>query len=222
MPKRVKYCFGPFTFSSQLGVKQYASYMRERYANGVTISNVADVAFLTDLISCHVNRDIKVGCGISRFYVDNAPDHTSRCFWLERNDHTTTDWGVPSCLIGVGRLNRQALRAAVRVQIHEFKEHALASCVTTFISEYSGNEFPISEAVVDHVIEFETIVREFCDVENIDIECELLTTSVDQKSEPVWRDPDLMNRFLVHHNKFRLRIVQWRENLSDIKLSSNK
>ena len=106
---------------------------------------------------------------------------------------------------------------AIKHQMDEFKVKALSKCGETFVSEYSGTVFPISEAVADHKIEFETIVQEFFTAKGVDLECELLTMSVDQRSEPVWRDPTLLESFLVHHGKFPLRLVQRRENLSDIK-----
>ncbi|HNR94525.1 MAG TPA: DCL family protein [Kiritimatiellia bacterium] len=216
--RRVSYCFGAYSFTSQAAVKKHAAAIRSRYPVGVTISDAADVAFLMDLINCHAECKTKIGCGISRFYVDNAPDHPGQCFWIERTDHTSTDWGVPSCLIGIGRLNRLSLRMAIKPQMDEFKTKALAQCTETFVSEYSGKKFPVDEAVADHVTEFEDIVQQFFHTQGIDIERELLTMSIDQKSEPVWRDPALLGEFLDYHKKFPLRLVQWRENLSDIKI----
>lgn len=152
-----------------------------------------------------------------RFFVDDAPEHHGQCFWIERTDHTTTDWGVPSCLVGAGRLNRLSLRMAIKPQMAEFKTEALSQCSDTFVSEYSGVKFPIDEAVVDHTVEFESIVKDFFTSKGIDIEHDLLTMSADQKSEPVWRDPSLLADFIAHHKSCPLRLVQWRENLSEIK-----
>jgi hypothetical protein len=217
MARKDKYFFGPHAFTAQSAVKKHAARIRERHLTGATITDLEDVAFLTDLINCHAERATKIGCGILRFYVDNSPEHPGQCFWIERIDHTTTDWGVPSCLIGIGRLNRLSLRMAIRPQMDEFRAKALAQCFGTFVSEYSGNVFPVGEAVVDHATEFESIIQAFYTANGIDIDCELLTMSADQKSEPVWRNPTLLEAFLDHHKKFPLRLVHWRENLSDIK-----
>jgi hypothetical protein len=217
MTRRAKYFFGSFSFTSQDAVKKHAALIRQRYQIGATISDPEDVAFLMDLIKCHAESEIKIGCGILRFYVSNAPEHPGQCFWIERSDHSNTDWGVPACLSGVGRLNRQSLRAAIKPQLDEFKMGVLSLCTDSFVSEYSGTVFPINEAVVDHVTEFDTIVQEFFTVKGVDIESELLTKSTDQRSEPVWRDPALLVDFLAYHKTFPLRLVQWRENLSEIK-----
>jgi hypothetical protein len=220
MTRRLKYHFGSCSFASQDAVKKHAAAIRQRYPTGVTVSDPQDIAFLMDLINCHAERETKIGCGILRFYVDNAPEHPGQCFWIERTDNTTTDWGVPSCLIGVGRLNRLSLRMAIKPQMDEFKATAVSRCKDTFISEYSGTAFPINEAVVDHATPFESIIQEFFTAKGIDIECELLTMSADQKSKPVWRDPSLLREFVDHHKRFPLRLVHWRENLSDIKKDS--
>lgn len=217
MTRPCKYFFGPHAFTSQDAVKKHAAAIRQRYLPNVTISDPADVAFLTDLIGCHVERETKVGCGILRFYVDKAPDHPADCFWIERTDHSKTDWGLLSCLRGIGQLNRLSLRMAIKPQTDAYKIKALAECAGTFVSEYSGATFPINEAVVDHVTDFENIVQEFFGSKGIDIECALLTMSKDQTSEPVWRNTSLLTEFLAYHQKFPLRLVQWRENLSEIK-----
>ena len=47
----------------------------------------------------------------------------------------------------------------------------------------------------------------------------MLTRSADQKSDPVWNDPELLADFLAFHRAFPLRLVQRRENLSDLKKS---
>ena len=64
------------------------------------------------------------------------------------------------------------------------------------------------------------ILEAFATKEGLSLDTELLTTSQDDCSVTVWLDPDLPNRFLKHHEKYQLRLVHRRENLSDIKVAS--
>ncbi|HMO41558.1 MAG TPA: DCL family protein [Kiritimatiellia bacterium] len=217
MPRRSKYKFGSNEFTSQDAVKKHCAEIRRKYGLGGTVIEPEDISLLSDLIACHVEHDSKVGCGIARFYVDAAPEHQGECFWIERKDGSRTDFGVPACLVGIARLNHQSLRMAVKYQIDAFMSSKLAEHDDTFKSEYSGASFPISEAVVDHTVTFQSIIEQFFSPRGIDITKELLTISRDQKSEPVWRDPEMLSEFLEFHEQYPLRLVHWRENLSEIK-----
>ena len=220
MPRAPKYRFGMETFTSKEGVRQFAGAMRRRYGAGGTVFAVDDIAFLTALIQGHIERAQKIGVGVKRFFVDYAPDHPNDiCFWIERTDGSTTDFGVPACLQNIGRVNRMALRMAIRADLDVFKAQALAACGESFVSDYSGKTFPVAEAVADHVILFENIVGQFFAKRGIDLETTMLTRSADQKSDPVWNDPALLANFLAFHRTFPLRLVQRRENLSDVKKS---
>ncbi len=191
--------------------------IRAAYAPGETITNALHQKAVTDLLQCHVDRAQKIGAGIKRLFVDHAPDHPSLCFWVERLDGVATDFGVPSCLQGIGILNRQSFRQLVRPVIEEFK-HRRTGASATFVSDFSGASFSVSEAHVDHETAFEDLLAEFAAAEGFSIETKLLTMSRDACSIPVWVDPTLPDRFLQHHAKFPLRLVSRRENLSDIKL----
>lgn len=69
-------------------------------------------------------------------FVDYAPDHPSLCFWVERVDGVATDFGVPSCLQGIGVLNRQSFRQFVRTVIENFKQCRIGTSAT-FVSDFS-------------------------------------------------------------------------------------
>lgn len=219
---RKKYCFGSESFTSQTAVMAHAKAIRSRYAVAETISAPDDIAFLLDLISAHINTAEKVGAGVRRFYHDHAPDHpTSKCFWVERVDGTKTDWGAQSCFKGVAQLNKLSLREAVSPQVEVFKAAKLAACAGTFVSEFSQKRFPVSEAAVDHIEPFDSIIDQFFPPRGIDITTELLTRSVDASSNPVWRDEALIEEFTEFHRGFPLRLVHFRENLSEIKKANN-
>ena len=221
MNRRVKYRFGFQEFSSQKGVSKHAASIRNSYNSGTTVDDPNDVAFLTDLISGHVKSHVKVGIGIARFYVDIAPGRPGTCFWLERLDGSKTDFSVPQCLIGVGGVNRRSLRLAIKPQLDVYREATLAHGAATFISKYSGTVFPANEAVVDHEVPFNDILKLFFEPRGIDIDSELLSQSVDQRSDPSWLNPAIIDEFLDFHRRFPLRLVHWRENASQIKIETN-
>jgi hypothetical protein len=210
------YTFGGRTFTSRAKVRMWMAEIRAGYVPGETIADPEQVRAVTDLLQCHVDREQKIGAGIKRLFVDHAPDHPSVCFWVERLDGVTTDFGVPSCLEGIGILNRQSFRQLVRPVIENFKQRRIGIS-ETFISDFSGATFPATEAHVDHETAFDEILAAFAAAEGLSIETHLLTRSCDACSFPVWIEPSLPDRFLLHHSNYPLRLVHWRENLSDIK-----
>lgn len=221
MARAIKYRFGKEAFTSQDAVMKHSAAMRARYGVCQTISDPDDVAFLLDLVAGHIHRDDKAGVGVARFYPDYAPEHTTVCFWLERTDGSKTDFGVPACIRKIGHLNKQSLREAIASQLADFKFQKLAASTDSFVSEYSGNAFPVAEAVADHIEPFDSIVGRFFRERGVDINTEMLTRSVDATSSPVWRNPTLIAEFLSYHATFPLRLVHWRENLSEIKKSAS-
>ena len=223
MPRaaRIKYRFGKESFTSQDAVMKHSAAMRSKYGVGQTISDPDDIAFLLDLVAGHIHSGDKAGVGIARFYPDYAPEHFSVCFWLERTDGSKTDFGVPACIRKIAHLNKQSLRERIALQLTAFKAERLATCAGSFVSDYSGKAFPKAEAVADHVEPFDSIIDRFFRERGIDITTEMLTKSLDATSSPVWRSPGLIKEFSAYHATFPLRLVHWRENLSEIKMATN-
>lgn len=217
MARRI-YAFGDRTFTSRDKVRLWMGEIRAAYAPGEAITDPAHVRAITDLLQCHIEREQKIGAGIKRLFVDYAPDHPSLCFWVERVDGVATDFGVQSCLQGIGTLNRQSFRQVVRPVIEDFKRMRIGESLT-FVSDFSGDTFSVDVAQVDHEVTFDDIIAAFAASEGFSVETRLLTISRDACSAPSWLDPALPKRFLEHHAKYRLRLVHQRENLSDIKLA---
>lgn len=213
MKNKIK--LGNLVFTSKAAIKKHASAVREKYPPPEDVTDPEDIAFLHDLIKRHIHAGQKIGCGIAKFFVDSAPNKMSICFWIKRTDDSTTDFGVPACLESTGSLNRQSLREAIKYSMNKFREENLRG--DFFVSAYSGKTFPRDEAVVDHVVPFEHIVQTFFAEENVDVEKDLLTESIDGAATNIWVDPDLIERFVEYHDTFPRRIVHWRENLSDLR-----
>ncbi len=223
MARAIKFRFGKEAFTSQDAVMKHSSAMRVRCGVGQTICDPDDIAFLLDLVAGHIHSGDKAGVGVARFYSDYAPEHNTTCFWLERTDGSKTDFGVPACIRKVSYLNKQSLREAILPQLERFKSQKFAGRPDFFESEYSGKIFPVAQAVVDHHVEtFDAFVERFFQERGIDISTEMLTKSVDATSSPVWRNPALIEEFLAAHATTPLRLVHWRENLSDIKKASER
>ncbi|MCX6973053.1 MAG: DCL family protein [Verrucomicrobia bacterium] len=192
------------------------SQIRQSYQDGETITDPAHVEAIGDLLLHHKERNEKVGTGVKRFFVDFAPDHPTRCFWIERVDGTKTKFGVPACLVSVRNLNLQSLRQAVESYVEEFKVRRIGTA-NFFISDYSGVEFAVTEAHVDHEVPFELIAENFFQDAGLSLDDGLLTKSSDSTSKPTWIDQPLIKRFVAYHAEFPLRMVSARENLSDIR-----
>jgi len=222
MARSEKYVFGGIGFTSQKAVELQARAIRDRYARGATISAPSDIAFLRDLFLCNVEAQDKIGSGISRFFWAKSPEHPTDCFWIERLEGGPVDFGVAACLHAIGRLNRASLRAAIDGQVEAYRLERLADATGHFTSDYSGKVYPIAEAEVDHVRPFAEILDAFFQARGIDLEHFMLTLPEERRSEPVWRDPALIESFQEFHRGFPLRLVQRRENQSEIRRDAAK
>lgn len=212
--------FGGETFTSLDQVKKRAREIRERHAGQPEIPrNSPDFAFVEALLQRHV--DPAKRRSIARLFVAPSPDHGTMCFYVEREDGSTSDFGVGACLQSVWQLNLGSLRELVRGQIKDFKTRRMAGA-ETFVSDWSGTTFPACEACVDHEPTFLHVVFDFFATRTVDPTQELLTNGVDNCSVPVWKDPALAKDFQEFHAKTGLRLVAVSENLSAIKKAQRR
>lgn len=80
------------TFAKAGEATAHFSEILNRYAIGERILD-SDALDLAALIERHDEQSEKVGCGISHFSVNAAPDYPGqRCFWITRTDGTHIDW----------------------------------------------------------------------------------------------------------------------------------
>lgn len=215
MPRNT-YTFGDLTFTSKDKVKKYYAAIKNKYGNGDRITDKTDHEQVGWLLQKHVDCRKKIGCGVSYFYVNSAPNHPmTTCFWIKRINGSQTDFGIPACLESPGKLNRSSFRECIAPQIEAFKEARGLIDACSFVSELSQKRYIIDELHVDHKdTTFEEIVTLFCEKEGLDIENELLTYSEDACSLPRWNDPDLGERFADFHSTFPLQAISLTENLS--------
>ena len=215
------YQIGGRIFSSQRKVAQWMSEIRSIYRDREPITDTVHVAAIYELLAHHVDRKQKVGAGVDFFFVDYSQDHPTRCFWIQRVDGTKTKFGAPACLVSIRTLNIQSLRQAVEPFVTKFKKSRIGNA-TSFVSDYSGKTFDVDVAHVDHEVPFEKIAEDFFQSAGCPLGDALLTRSTDHTSKPTWIDERLIERFVAHHEGFKLRLVASMENQGVIRRLQNK
>lgn len=213
----MEYKLGNKTFKNKKSVYEYAwDFIRNHKGR---ITNKSDERFICELLQSHVNYESKVGCGIDYFYVAKSPETPNKCFYIMRQDGTYTDFGVSGCLSPKSVMNEQCMRKMVLYQIDAYKSRFNGG--KHFISEYSGNKFPIYDMHCDHIIPFKYIVKKFCKIHNIDLSGNIMETK-DNGSFSKFSDKELIEKWRGFHSNFPLRVVSSNENLSVITKESNK
>ena len=96
MPKRPSkiYQFGDEGFTSKKAAAEFFAKIRMRVGQNGTVTDLADVRAVADLLRGHVEHEDKVKCGVKRFFVAIAPDHPNTtcsgisqmvcCSWVPR------------------------------------------------------------------------------------------------------------------------------------------
>lgn len=206
---------------TKMAIKERASLLLKKWADygcptdPWPITDPEDHSFLESLISGHINKRQKVGTGIHCFFVGKSIFGSS-CFFIRRTDFSETDFGIQSCLKNRRAINLSSFRQIVWPEIERFRKTFTGP---TFLSEFSGKTFNISELHIDHTPPwtFLKIVDVFCGENKIDISGEL-TKSVDNSFVPVFSDTSMPDRFILFHNSVAtLRPVSSGENTGEIK-----
>ena len=83
-------------FQSKKEALKFCSEMLSRHKSRETITS-QDSKFLTNLLNRHPDALQKIGCGVRRFLKDRA-DHGTECFYLERNDGSSTRFSFKPCV----------------------------------------------------------------------------------------------------------------------------
>jgi len=97
MGKSIPVTIGDKHFSKKGDAHLYFKEILNRYFLGDTVSN-PEHAFLVAALSKHPEYEEKTGAGISHFTIEKAPDHGTRCFWVNRIDGTKIDFSYKSCI----------------------------------------------------------------------------------------------------------------------------
>ena len=158
--KREQIILGDLTFKTKKECKTHMRQLMQKLDAGTIIDkNDKLFNFFVDLIHRHVEKDIKIGCGISHFLIE-LNMWKNKNIRLVRTDDSSIDFSWV-CAIDKKSKNsydllRQAMRFKILNQIQDYKN--------LFESPYSCNICKIlTETVdVDHYgIEFQALVDNF-------------------------------------------------------------
>jgi hypothetical protein len=197
--------------------------MLGRYRNGDTI-NEQDFQFLLNLLQRHPEARDKIGCGVKRFFKARVISKGTDCFWLEREDGTSTDFSFKSCVAGKGKSLDQefaeACREAVQPELDaakkaHFQQHGNADGKVP--CEVSGELVAIYESHLDHKkpMTFEVIVKTFIAANKLTITRGMLSIPTDAQYVTIFVDEEIRRRFIDYHRSVcALRIVAAKANLS--------
>ena len=213
---------GSQSFKTKKAAKDFFKSMLARYSDGQTISE-EDSEIMHSLIERHPEAQQKIGTGIKRFFRDHTDKGTS-CFWIERNDDSTTEFSYPTCVNSKGKSLYQefaeACREAVRDDLVATKRSYFGENADSdgrVACDISGEKIRFDEAHLDHKkpMTFQVIVRTFIAANRIEISSDMLSEPADQQFATTFVDKGLESRFVeYHHSVAHLRVIKARLNLS--------
>lgn len=91
---------GNMLFPTKKAAKEFVRNIVSRYEEKESLVT-EDFSFVYDLLTIHPESEQKIGCGISKIFVDlDAQYKRNKCFYLERKDGSTTDFSWVSCIDG--------------------------------------------------------------------------------------------------------------------------
>lgn len=155
-----------------------------------------DFNFLLNLLETHPDADRKIGCGVVKMWVGQNPTYpTTKCFFLQRMDWTTTDWSFMKC-ISKGNPFKAACRNAVYPQIKKFRE---------------DNKMDSTRHADHHPESFDSILKRFVDINGKG----KLRSGEDNQSGNFLADEEYLKKWQdFHQREAVLRNISVKENLT--------
>ncbi|QBQ56244.1 DCL family protein [Nitrosococcus wardiae] len=209
-------------FHSQQDAITYFRAMLGRYRDGEEILG-KDFEMLLALLERHPRAVTKIGGGVKRLYKDKTTK-TTRCFWIERQDGTVTDFSYREAIRAKEKSLYQEFAEACRQAVDEdlrlmkqnhFAIHADAEGKVK--CDITGERIAFHESHLDHKkpLTFQTLVQTFMGAHEIEITREMLSMHQDGQFQTAFVDVDLKEKFRHFHHKIaELRIIQAGLNLS--------
>ncbi len=190
-------------FSTKKEATQFFKEMLESYNDGGRVSSIDDDNILFDLIQRHPEVVEKVGVGIDYFYRDLSPNHPTSCFHIKRNDGSSTDFSIKTCINSANPTLLQdfysACRTAVSSKLIEKKKqiftHGEVPCsitgelVTSDDSEYRHTQ-----------PRFRDIVNNFILEENLEIASDMIVENADMRYITSFKNEELADKFNTFHS----------------------
>jgi len=212
------------TFKTQASVQRRCDAIKEACADGEPIRGEAFV-FLSQVLRHHPDFDLPAPMSEATIYVDALP-FGKRGFYVSFPDQAPTAVGVKKAVKALfGKTNtvtavlfdfKIAFRHAIAQQViakrREFIGHNRENLDGTFVSELSGDEFPMTELSIDHTppLTFDALLLSFVKEHSINpmdvavVRREGWTLLADERLADAWRD--------YHQERAVLRPISTREN----------
>ncbi|MCP1391282.1 MAG: DCL family protein [Methanothrix sp.] len=183
---------GEQTFKNWKAAKECARNILNSYDMGVNISR-KDQEFLTSALRLRGSEgEQKIGCEIKRIYI-GSDGYEKRCFYLERNDGSTTDFSYIKCFSGHTKRSKKSPK------MKDFE----AACRTAIMSDKIevGRESNIDNVDVHHEqIPFKELVKTFIKERQIKLENVKFLGHEDNSTVIRFEDEQLENDFRVFHD----------------------
>lgn len=208
-------------FPTKKAAKDFIREIISRHENNETLKG-NDFSFIYDLLSVHPESEQKIGCGVSRIFVDlDAQYKKNKCFYLTRTDGSSTDFSWISCIDGrnIRREIFDAFRNAITYQIEEFKKEKLTD---SSVCPYTNEKLNNGNSHVDHEspLTFYSLVNKFLKEESIDLFDVKISEPQDNQFTTSLINNQLIERWKKYHLKnAKLRIISATGNLSHAKKS---
>ena len=189
-------------FSTKKEATIFFKEMLESYSNGDTVSLIDD-NILFDLIQRHPEVEEKIGVGIASFYKDRSPNHPTSCFHIKRNDGSSTDFSIKTCINNASPTLLQdfysACRTAISSKLIEEKKQIFidgevpcaitGELVTSDASEYRHTQ-----------PRFRDIVNNFIISESLIITNDMIVANADMQYITSFKNQELATKFNNFHS----------------------
>ena len=211
------------TFTTQASVQRKCDAIKEAFADGEPIRGEA-LTFLAQVLRHHPDFDLPAPMSEATIYMDALP-FGKRGFYVSFPGQAPTAVGVKKAVKALfGKTNKVstvlfdfkiACRHAIAQQViakrREFIGHNRENLDGTFVSEMSGQEFPMTELAIDHTppLTFDALLLAFVKEHGINpmdvavVRREGWTLLADERMADGWRE--------YHQQRAALRLISTRE-----------
>jgi len=181
--------------------------------------SIINQEFMKEVLQLHPEYEQKKGTGIDYIYIDKD-GYNGKCFWIQRLDGTTTDFSFYSCINGEPSHRAQFLKScryAVKQDTQNKKQELYNENPVCAVSGVSliGRQVHLDHA---YPLEFQTIVQNFIDKHNLDINKVKIKPMEDGNTITEFEDERFARAFRKYHNSVaQLRLVDAKINMSDLR-----
>lgn len=190
-------------FRTQKEATEFFRSMLDRYEDGEDVLDEDDT-LLFELLQRHPEAQVKIGCGIKRFYRDRADGQATSCFHVERIDGTTTDFSFYKCISSKSPKIEQefyeACRQAVSQDLTERKMRKFLQAGGKLPCFKTGEIITINESEYRHTSpRFRELVEGFKRFKRIAIDESQLSHSSDMQYVTTFADSEFAEEFKKYH-----------------------